>query len=257
MVKEFPQIGEVVVCKISKILDYGVFVELLEYEGLNGFVHISQVASSWVKNIRNFVKENQIRAAQVLHIDFGKNQIDLSFTKVSAGTQRAKIEAWKHLKRNQKLLEILAQEQKASFETVWQEIAEPLMQNYDSLQEAFQEIASKGKIGVKGVQEKWHKPLVELVQKNIEVPKRTVRGVVSISCPKPNGAELIKDALVKARDSSRDASVELYYVGSGKWDLRVSSFDFKVAERVMNAVAEDIAEFIKSSGGIAEFQEID
>ncbi|HIH33448.1 MAG: translation initiation factor IF-2 subunit alpha [Candidatus Diapherotrites archaeon] len=257
MQKEIPEIGEVVVCKISKILDYGVFAELLEYEGLNGFVHISQVASSWVKNIRNFVKENQIRAAQVTHVDFAKGQIDLSFTKVSAGAQRAKIDSWKFLKRNQKLLEILAKEKKSSFETVWKEVAEPLMQNYDSLQEAFQQIAFKGKEAAKGVPEKWQQSLVELMKKSVEVPKRTVRGIVAVSCPKPDGAELIKHALIKARNSGKDASVELYYVGSGKWDLRVSSFDFKVAERVLATVSESLAGFLKAAGGSASVQRLD
>ncbi|RLG70219.1 MAG: translation initiation factor IF-2 subunit alpha, partial [Candidatus Iainarchaeum archaeon] len=79
---EYPEIGEIVVVKVKKILSYGVFVELLEYDGLTGFVHISEVASSWVKNIRNFVKENQIRAAKVLKVIPEKEQVDLSFEKV-------------------------------------------------------------------------------------------------------------------------------------------------------------------------------
>ena len=254
MQSEFPQNGEVVVCKITKILDYGVFAELLEYEGLNGFVHISQVASSWVKNIRTFVKENQIRAAQVMHIDFEKGQIDLSLTKVSAGTQRAKIDAWKSLKRNQKLLEIFAIEKKSTFEIVWKEIAEPLLQNFDSLQEAFTEIAAKGESAAKAVPEKWKQPLVELLQKNIEIPKRTVRGVLTVSCEKPNGAEAIKNSLIKARDSQKSSKIELNYTGSGKWDLRATSNDFKSAEKALNAVAESIESLLKSESGKASFQ---
>jgi translation initiation factor 2 subunit 1 len=249
-----PEIGEVVVCRITKILDYGVFAEMPEYEGLNGFVHISQVATSWVKNIRNFVKEGQVRAAEVLHIDSEKMHIDLSFTKVSAGTQRAKIEAWNHSKRNQKLLEILAAENKASAGIVWKEVAEPLMQSYGSLQEAFQEIALKGKNAVAGIPEKWRKPLVELLQKNIEIPKRTVRGILSVSCNMPDGVEKIKEALMKARGFSKEASVELNYVGSGKWDLRVSSIDFKVSEKILGTVSEKAAELMKAFGGTAEFK---
>ena len=86
MGQKLPVIGEIVVVKVLRVLDYGAFVELLEYGNAKGFVHVSQIASRWVKNIRNFVKENQVRAAQVLSIDQSKGQIDLSLTKVSPGT---------------------------------------------------------------------------------------------------------------------------------------------------------------------------
>jgi polyribonucleotide nucleotidyltransferase len=52
-VKQWPQVGEIVVVNVDKVLDYGVFCSLLEYPGATGFVHISQVASSWIKNEQN------------------------------------------------------------------------------------------------------------------------------------------------------------------------------------------------------------
>src|SRR3989344_179030 len=102
--RKLPERNEIVVCKISKVLNYGVFVELIEFEKLQAFVHISQVASGWIKNIRNFVREGEIRAAQITGINMEKNQVDASFIKVGLGEQKARINAWKNLKRNQKLL---------------------------------------------------------------------------------------------------------------------------------------------------------
>jgi len=108
-IENLPEPGEIIIGRIFKVLDYGVFMELLEYEGLQGFVHISNVSSSWIKNIRNFVKEGQIRAGKVINIDRSKRQVDISLTKVSANAQREKIEEYKQGKRSQKLVELLAQ----------------------------------------------------------------------------------------------------------------------------------------------------
>ena len=69
---EYPDRNELVVVKVTQILDYGVFAELLEYGNAKGFIHISNVSSSWVKNIRNVVKSNQVRVAKVLNIDVEK-----------------------------------------------------------------------------------------------------------------------------------------------------------------------------------------
>src|SRR3989338_3209840 len=135
---EFPEQGEVVIGRISKVLDYGVFLELLEYEGVQGFVHISNVSSSWIKNIRNFVKDGQIRAGKVIHIDQYKKQVDISLTKVSANSQREKIEEYRQGKRAQKLIELLAQKVGAKPEEAWAEVAGPLLEKYDSLFDGFQ-----------------------------------------------------------------------------------------------------------------------
>jgi len=57
---DFPNINDVVICKVTKIADFGVFAELLEYDNMEGFVHISQISSTWIKNIHNNVKQKQI-----------------------------------------------------------------------------------------------------------------------------------------------------------------------------------------------------
>lgn len=253
MEKEFPSIGETVIVKVTKVLPYGAMAELLEYENLNGFVHVSQVASRWIKNIRNFVKENQIRAAHVLSVDRGKEQIELSLTKVSAGAQRKKIEEWKQFKRAQKLVEILASENKKSFDDTWSEVAEPLIEKFSSLTLAFQEIAL-AKTVPEIIPKKWAKPLLELVEKNIVVPEKIVKGTLLLSSNAPNGVELIKKALKEAQSSEKEnAKIELLYTGSGKYIIKVVSFDYKIGERVMNEAAEKAIKFIEGAKGTGKF----
>ncbi len=250
---ELPSIGEVVVCKVKQVLAYGCFVELLEYDNIKGFIHVSQVASRWVKNIRNFVKEGQVRAAKVTSINRERNQIDLSLVKVNSAEQRARIEEFKQLKRNKKLLELLAKQHKVDEAVVWEAVAEPLVSEYGSLFGAFQKIALEGESAVKGVDAKWIGSLVELVKKNVVVPEKTIKGFISICSLKEDGVEIIKEALEKGMKSTKDAEIEIYYAGAGKYAVKVTSFDFKVAERVLQFVEKEIVSFIKAAGGTAEF----
>ena len=105
---EYPDRNELVVVKVTQILDYGVFAELLEYDNAKGFIHISNVSSSWVKNIRNVVKSNQVRVAKVLNIDTEKRQIDLSFARVSPQREKQKLAEFKQVNREENLIQILA-----------------------------------------------------------------------------------------------------------------------------------------------------
>ena len=247
-----PEAGETVVCRVKQVLNYGAFVELVEYGNSKGFVHISQVSTRWVKNIRNFVKESQIRAAKVLSINRERNQIDLSFTKVSASAQRARIEEWKQLKRCKKMLEVLAKDQHKTFDQAWEAIAKPLLEAHGSLPEAFQAIALLGQEAAEHVEKSWLKPLLELVEKNIPVPEKTLKGVLSLQSLKPNGVEVVKEALAKAEATSK--KVEVFYSGGGKFALKATGTDFKEAEKNLNNAAEAATEAMKESNGEAKFE---
>lgn len=255
MENELPEVNEIVVVRIIKVLNYGVFVELLEYGSEKGFIHISQVASGWIKNIRNYVKENQIRAAQVLFLDRSKNQIDLSLTKVSSGVQRRKIEDYNRLFRAKKLIEVLAKNKKVSFDEAWENTAEPLLDEFDSLAEAFNEIASTGKVP-SAIKKPWDKELLDLIEKNVVIPIKTVKGILELTCFEPDGIELIKKALIKAeKETGKDS--EIIYLGSGKYQLKVVSSDYKSAEKKLKDSVEEVIATISKSNGKGEFKRIE
>jgi len=252
---EFPEINEMVVCRINKVLDYGVFVELLEYEGISGFVHISQVASSWVKNIRNFVKENQMRVAQVTRIDTSKKQVDLSFNKVQPRVQRVKIEEYKQLKRAQKLVEVMAKEKKESFDTAWEEIAEPLLDAHDSLHSAFREIMLKGEPAAVNVPKKWLPTLISVLSRSMEIAEKSVDGMLTLASPAPNGIEIIRNALIAAEKTKiPNSSVNITYSGSGKYRVKVTSPDYKTSEKGLVKVSEIAINEIKKGKGAGKFE---
>ena len=251
---DFPETGEIAVVKIVNVLDYGAFAELLEYDDLKGFVHISQVSSGWVKNIRNFVKEGQIRAAKVQSVDRSKMQIDLSLTKVSSSAQRAKINEYKQLKRERKLIETLAKREKKSFDDAWDEVAEPLIKKYGSLVEAFKQVLINSKEATEGIPAHWHKPLLEMVDKSVTMPEKTKKGTLKIMVLLEDGVEVVKQGLLKAESAEKTAEIELAYIGSGKYQLKATAHDFKIAEKAINAAAERVVKFVESKGGEASFK---
>ncbi|MHC1573550.1 MAG: S1 RNA-binding domain-containing protein, partial [Candidatus Syntropharchaeales archaeon] len=55
----WPREGELIVGTVKKVLDFGAFVTLDEYPGQEGMIHLSEVASGWIKYIRDYVREGQ------------------------------------------------------------------------------------------------------------------------------------------------------------------------------------------------------
>ena len=79
------EVGSILEGKVTGITKFGAFVELPG--GKVSMVHISEVAPTFVKEIRDFVKENQVVKVKVLSIsDDGK--VSLSMKKAMEPSQR-------------------------------------------------------------------------------------------------------------------------------------------------------------------------
>ncbi len=246
----YPERDEFVVVKIVQILGYGVFVELLEYNNTRGFVHISNVSSSWIKNIRNLVKINQVRVAKVLNVDTAKKQIDLSFAGISPQMERQKLTDFKQVNREEKLIAILAKSEKKDFDTVWNEVADPLVNEFGSLFKAFEKIAL-GEDLSGFVSKKWWAPVKDLVEKNIVVSVKTLRGSMSLKTLSSNGVEDIHEFF---KDILKQKDCAVVYSGAGKYSLICSAPTYKEAEKTIKSTIEDLTKRAKKLNIIFEFK---
>lgn len=76
VIDENYQVGQVIEGKVVQIKEYGAFVEL--EPGLDGLVHISEVAHKRVGNINDELEIGQIVKAKILEIDKDRKRISLS-----------------------------------------------------------------------------------------------------------------------------------------------------------------------------------
>ena len=70
------KIGEIVLGCVTGIEKYGVFVNLDEY--YSGLIHISEVSTSFVRNIHDYVKLGETIKVKVLEEDEERHHVKLS-----------------------------------------------------------------------------------------------------------------------------------------------------------------------------------
>lgn len=78
-------VGEVLEGKVTGITGFGAFVSLPE--GKSGMVHISEVANSFVSDIKEFLKEGDSVRVKVINID-DAGRINLSIKRAQETVQR-------------------------------------------------------------------------------------------------------------------------------------------------------------------------
>ena len=80
------EVGSVVEGKITRITNFGAFVEL--EDDISGLIHISEVANEYVSNVSDFLHEGEIVQAKVVSID-ANGKVALSIKKMKPSVQEA------------------------------------------------------------------------------------------------------------------------------------------------------------------------
>lgn len=245
--QEWPSEGELIVATVYKVLGYGAFANLEEYEGKEAFIHISEVSSGWVKNIRDHVRENQKIVARVLRVNPRKGHVDASLKRIREDQRTKKIQQWKVEQKAEKFLELAAKSLDKNLDTAYNEVGYKLMNSFGDIYGAFESAAEEGESALidEGIDEEWTKTIVEIAKKNITPPEVHITGYVDIQTFDPNGVEIIKKALKAAE---RD-DIEVQCVGAPRYRITVKSSDYIQAEKDLKAAADRAIEIIEDSEG--------
>lgn len=254
--KEYPEIGEFVIATAVRLQEHGVYVNLDEY-GKNGYIPIGEVASTWVKNIKDFVKEGQKLVLKVIRIDEKKGHIDLSLRKVTEREKKEKLIQWKKAKKAEKILEMASKKLGKNFQEAITTVGIPLEEKYGELYLALEQLVQRGPKALveAGIEEGWANALYEISKDHIEAPMVQITGEVKMSSNRPEGIEDIKKALMEGIKAvnPKVAKVEIYTLGAPRYRIEVSAKDYRMAEEQMKFAADAIMNSFKKSGGTAEF----
>jgi translation initiation factor 2 subunit 1 len=233
-------------------MPYGAVAELSEYPGKEGFVHISNVASSWVKNIRSFVSEGAIRVASVMSVDKDKKSIDLSLRKVSEQQEKRKLEDWKREKRADKLFERVCREIGEDPRKSYMEIGAKLEEKFGDLLSAFENVSVHGEEALKdlGLSDKWVQTFVKHSKESITISFVAVKGDLILTSRKSDGINAIKGVLAKVKESG----VTVRYISAPKYLLEASAQEYADAKKVLAAAAETAIKSMQKAGGEGSFE---
>lgn len=253
--KDYPDEGELVVGTIVKVQNYGAFVSLDEYPGREGFIHIAEVATGWVKRIRNHIKEKQKVVCKVVNIDKTKNHIDLSLKRVNEHQKRDKIQEWKNSQKAERLIGMVADRLGKSVEDCFSEFGNDLIKKYGTLYGAFEEFAyDEEAVRNDGISGPWFDHFEAVAKENISIPFVEISGYISIRCWLPDGIKHIIDALKKAEVSEyEDVSIKVKYIGAPNYMITVKAPDYKIAEDELKKSLDKITLYMKQNNGQCEF----
>ena len=170
--KPLPEAGEIVICTVREITSHGIYVSLDQYDGTNGFLHVSEISTGWVRNIDRVAKVSQKLVLKVIRANKSRREIDLSLRQVTNEERRAKVIEWK---REERALAIVGAVKKKLGIDDSQERAlkMKLEEQFGTLYEALETAAKKGEKGLAplGLPDKTARAIAEIASEKIVPPR--------------------------------------------------------------------------------------
>ena len=152
MAGKFPERDSLAIATVTKILPYGAFLSLTEYEGTEAFMHISEVAPRWIKNIHEFISVNQTLVVRVHRLDPEKMQVDVSLKRVNEDERKRKIEEVRRKTRARKLLGVAIKKTKSKKSL--EKLEEEILAQYETLYDFLEDIRDSGDGAFEGIDAK-------------------------------------------------------------------------------------------------------
>ena len=253
--EEWPEVGELVIATVEEITTYGAYVLLDEFNK-QGLLHISEISSTWVRNIRTFVRERQKVILKVLRVDRERGHVDLSLRRVSGSERKEKLFLWKRSRTAESLLRSASEKLKIPIQDIYSK-TEAFFENEPSIYEGLERAARDGAdvlLDV-GIKKDIAVTIAEIAKDKLTLPLVKIQGILELTCAQPNGVYVIRDALSLAQKVKKplDSTINIYVVAAPRYRIEVSAKTYKDAEKILNHAVEIALKNITNTKGQGTF----
>jgi len=242
MSKDFPELNEVLLGQVERLIGTSVFVKIQGYS-IEGVIMFSEIAPGRIRNLRDYVKPGQKIAVKVLRVDKEKRHIDLSLRRVSPKEKRQVLESEKKGKELSFLLSMVTSDL-AKQNKVLGNIKEA------GLMDFFDEVSHKGITPLtflvqSGLDEKEAKLLIEKIKEKIRTKRVYVKSKLSLKCSAADGMDRIKKVL-----ELKEGKID--YISAPFYDISVEDSEYKSANKKMDALLIEIEKRAKQQECVLE-----
>ncbi|MFX1252804.1 MAG: S1 RNA-binding domain-containing protein [Promethearchaeota archaeon] len=250
-----PDVGELVICTCTKVDSHGAYFQLDEFEELTkeaGYVHVSELAKTWVRQISAHIRVGQKVVAKVLRVNPKLRQVDLSIRRVTDKERQSRMQELKHEQRIKGLLKAIGAQNKIDIDT---KIIKPSMEKYGSVYRAFMDIHQNGiqillNMGL-------DKNLADLIFKEtataLEPPSVTLLANVVAMVYDSKGITVLKK-IFQAIEEKNGMTVEVTAISAPRYRVAITASDWKAAERKWKEIQEYLEGEINKTDGQIRFE---
>jgi len=258
---KFPEVDSVVMVQVMSIAEMGAYVQLLEYNNIEGLVLLSELSRKRIRSITKIIKVGRKEPVLVLRVDQEKGYIDLSKRRVSPEDIAACDERFTKSKMVHSIMRHTAETLEVELETVYKAIGWPLYRIYGHAFEAFKLMISEQEAVVKRL-EAFHggaipdstprtlEVLMTNIRRRMTPQPLKIRSDIELTCFQYGGIAHIQDAMRAAESvSTENCPVKAKLVAPPIYVLTTQTLEKQAGVETLKAACEACKASIEGSKG--------
>lgn len=249
--------------QVKSIAEMGAYVQLLEYNGIEGMILLSELTRRRIRSVSKLIKVGRVEPVMVLRVDKEKGYIDQSKRRVSPEDVAAAEEKYNKSKMVHSILRHVAETTPGnSLEELYEHMAWPLYAKYGHCFEAFKQMVSSPDAILDALQRPGGSPavnsevkeaLVKDIRRRMTPQPLKIRADVELTCFAYDGVMHIKAAmraaLGKSHPQEGGIKIAVSLVASPLYVVTCSTLDKDAGIALVDEAVAAAAASLQAAGG--------
>lgn len=259
----YPDVDELVMVNVKQIAEMGAYVSLVEYNGIEGMVLLSELSRRRIRSVQRLIRVGKNEVVIVLRVDKDKGYIDLSKRRVSP-EEAAKFEdKYNKSKTVHSIMRHVAEKNDVELEALYRAIGWPIYRKFTHAFDAFKLALSDPEQVWQAVLDNPGSDVDELVQnpqikrdlfssiiRRLTPQKVKIRADIEVACFAYDGIDAVKAALMAGEKvSNEDIPVKVRLVAPPLYVVMTQCMDKTKGIEALQKAIDTIEATITQAGG--------
>lgn len=248
----FPEIDEVVMVNVRSIAEVGAYVQLLEYDNIEGMVLLSELSRRRIRSVQKIIRVGRDEAVVVMRVDKEKGYIDLSKRRVSPEEVIKAEEKYKKSKQVHSIIRHVAEKKGMNPETLYEQFGWPLYKKYGHAYDAFRLAITEPESVLEGLEiaPEIKDELLSKIRAKLTPQPMKFRADIEATCFGYDGIDTIKAAL-KAGEacSNENNQIKIKLVAPPLYVMSTNSVDKTEGVEILEKAIVVIEEYLTKNSG--------
>eukprot|EP01135_Chromosphaera_perkinsii_P004192 Nk52_evm11s271 gene=Nk52_evmTU11s271 len=249
---KYPEVDDIVMVNVRSIAEMGAYVSLLEYDGIEGMILLSELSRRRIRSINKLIRVGRNEVVVVLRVDKDKGYIDLSKRRVSAEEIRKCEDKFNKAKAVNSILRHVAETLDLDLEELYVKTAWHFDKKFGNAHEAFKLSITEPDVVFEGVDidETTKKALISNIKRRLTPQAVKIRADIEVSCYTYEGIDAIISSLKTGLEhSTEEMPVKINLISPPLYVVTATSLDTEKGIECLEKAVESISTAIRGCGG--------
>ncbi|KAF9549136.1 hypothetical protein EC957_004775 [Mortierella hygrophila] len=249
---KFPEVDDLVMVNVRQIAEMGAYVQLLEYDNIEGMILLSELSRRRIRSIQKLIRVGKNEVVVVLRVDKEKGYIDLSKRRVSATDIVKCEERYNKSKAVHSIMSTVAKKENKDLEVLYEQLAWPLYAKYGHAYDAFKAALNESEKVFEGleIEEATREELLNNIKRRLTPQPIKIRADIEVTCFDYEGIDAIKTAFREAEAVSLpEVAIRVKLVAPPLYVMITNALDKQLGIETMEKAIAVLEESIKKNHG--------